>query len=627
MAETAPAVFSPRRDLLQAWAGQSAWRILETRFGEGLRFLSTWRAWKDDLRRPRLLHYVSLTQAPPSLDELLACAAPYPELLALAHELAPQWFGLLPGFHRLTLDGGRVLLTLCVGELTALLRQQQFVADSVYLAPVYPNSAEPADWNIWTVKALARCCRRGTDLATTANVSDVLRADLTQCGFEMGARPPEATPEALSTHLTGQFNPRWTIKTTRDASPGSAAEVGSCAVIGAGLAGASVAAALARRGWQVQVLDQGEAPAAGASGLPVGLVVPHVSVDDCPLSRLSRSGVRLMLHQARSLLHQGQDWDATGTLEHRMDGTPGLPSTWPVQGCDWSQATTPDTASPQHAGGSASAWTHGMAAGDPALWHAQAAWLKPAQLVRAWLSQAGITFQGKAQVVALRQSGSEWELMDAQGKVLARANRVVFANAAGALPLLEAVQTTQPALDIHMNSLPVMHGVRGQLSWAMHTEAVHPAFPPFPVNGAGSVVPVVPVEGGHAWFIGSSYQPDSRPASPDEKNHAANLGRLHKLIPTLGQALATQFATGPINAWKNTRCVTADRLPVVGPLHKVDDPSLWICAGMGSRGMSFSVLCAELLAARWGAEPLPIEANLAQSLNALRGSAAPACDI
>ncbi|MEO8121543.1 MAG: FAD-dependent oxidoreductase, partial [Rhodoferax sp.] len=382
VAEAASVMLLPRCDLPQAWAGHNAWSILETRFGEGLRFLSTWRAWKDDPLRPRLLHYVSLTQAPLPLGELLACAAPYPELLALAHELAPQWFGLLPGFHRLTLEGGQVLLTLCVGELTALLRQQQFVADSVYLDPGHPDSTELAAWDTWTVKALARCCRRGTGLAITADTSAELRADLTQCGFEMGARHIEAATKPRRTSLIGQFNPHWTIKTTRDPAPGRAMEVGSCAVIGAGLAGASVAAALARRGWQVRVLDQGETPAAGASGLPVGLVVPHVSVDDCPLSRLSRSGVRLMLQQARSLLQQGQDWDATGTLEHRVDGTPGLPSTWPVPGRDWSQVTTPDTASQlQAAGESDPAWTHGIAAGDPAIWHAQAAWLKPAGII------------------------------------------------------------------------------------------------------------------------------------------------------------------------------------------------------------------------------------------------------
>jgi tRNA 5-methylaminomethyl-2-thiouridine biosynthesis bifunctional protein len=39
---------------------------------------------------------------------------------------------------------------------------------------------------------------------------------------------------------------------------------------------------------------------------------------------------------------------------------------------------------------------------------------------------------------------------------------------------------------------------------------------------------------------------------------------------------------------------------------------------MGSRGLSFSVLCAELLAARMGAEPLPLEASLARFLHPRR---------
>jgi tRNA 5-methylaminomethyl-2-thiouridine biosynthesis bifunctional protein len=37
--------------------------------------------------------------------------------------------------------------------------------------------------------------------------------------------------------------------------------------------------------------------------------------------------------------------------------------------------------------------------------------------------------------------------------------------------------------------------------------------------------------------------------------------------------------------------------------------------------LSFSVLCAELLAARMGAEPLPVEASLARFLQALRSGA------
>ena len=577
--------------------------MLETRFGTGLQFLSTWRAWQLDPLRPQLLHYVSVTQSPPCVADLLECATPYPELTPLAQALSTQWVGLLPGFHRFMLDGGRVMLTLCVGELMGTLRDQRFVADTIYL------DADPATFSHWTAKALARCSRRGTRLLATSRTNR-LQTELTQCGFEAHTPADRVAEEGLH----WQFNPRWTLKNTRDRTQTPAASSGSCAVIGAGLAGASVAAALARRGWQVCVLDQGDTPAAGASGLPVGLVVPHVSFDDCALSRLSRSGVRLMLQQARHLLQEGLDWGATGTLECRVDGSPGLPSNWPAEGQAWSQVAAPSRRTAQN-----------LAPDIPAVWHHQAAWLKPAQLVKAWLAQPGVTFQGRAQVAALRQAGGQWEVLDAQDGVLAIADRVVFANADGAMPLLNGLVKRDPALDLLLDRLPVMHGVHGLLSWGLHTETPGAPFPPFPVNGSGSVIPAVPMgeQSGSplAWYVGSSYQPTRQPEWPNDKNHAANLARVRLLNPDLATALEKPFSDGTVQTWKSVRCVTSDRLPLVGPLNMAEHPSLWICAGMGSRGMSFSVLCAEFLAAQWGAEPLPIDAGLAHMLVALRGRA------
>lgn len=521
-----------------------------------------------------MLHYVALSSAPPSLDDLLAALTVEADLLMLAQELVPQWLGLLPGFHRLSLQEGRVLLTLCVGDTTPMLREQQFFADSVFVQSAETGDAASEPWNIWAVKALARCCRRGTRLAIAAN-APLRQSDLTQCGFEFEA---QSTTEPENRHRKVRFNPRWTIKNTRDSAQHQAIQTGSCAVIGAGLAGASVAAALARRGWQVQVLDQGVSPAQGASGLPVGLVVPHVSADDCTLSRLSRAGVRLMLQQARSMLVQGQDWALSGTLERQLEGASDLPD----------------------------------------IWHAQAAWLKPAQLVQGWLNQPGIVFQGATKVADIRQDGDQWTLLDPMGEPLACVDRVILANADGVLPLLKKLQTSLPQLGICIERMPSMHGVRGQLSWSMHDGAQDALFPSQPINGSGSLIPWVPVAGGKAWFVGSSYQPDNLAAATDEKNHRANLQRLRRLSPVLGKALANWFADGRIQAWKNTRCVTGDRLPVVGPAYEASAPGLWICAGMGSRGLSFSVLCAELLAARWGAEPLPVPTNLAQSLTPLR---------
>lgn len=597
-------------DLPQAWGEKARWNILETRFNDGLGFLSAWQAWRGDPRRPRMLHFVSVTEAAPSIHKLLASAAVVnEELAALAHEVAPQWFGLLPGFHRITFDDGRVTLTLCVGQLSAMLSEQRFAADSIFLNAEIPTFSEKSEWDEWRVKSLARRCRRGTRVAI-AGSNERLCEHLSSSGFIL-----EDTHEAnhpARVPLKAEYNPHWEIKNTRGNSLDQAAPVGSCAVIGAGLSGASVAAALARRGWQVTVLDQWREAAGSASGLPVGLAVPHVSVDDCVLSRLSRAGIRLVLEQARRLLHQGQDWDATGALEERTDGSQGLPANLPAEGNDWSQAAPPSLL--------AGAWRQSVSSDQPALWHQQAAWLKPAQLVRAWLAQPGITFTGGAQVATIAQEGDRWELFDARGNLLASVNRVVFANASDAVALIKKVQIDLPGLGVQTDKLPAMTAVHGQLSWAMHAASPDEAFPPFPVNGSGSFIPHVPIDGGSGWFSGASYQNDNQPIQTDEAHHADNLERLRKLIPGLAQLLSPQFSNGTVNAWRSVRCVSTDRLPLVGPLYASDQPGLWICAGMGSRGLTFSTLCSELLAARWCGEPLPIDEGLARCLSALRAS-------
>jgi len=590
-----------------AWQGQPCWRMLDTDFDTGERFFSTWNSWRLDSKRPRLLHFVAFSQSPISQQDVLNGVGQNPALVPLAQELGSQWFGLLPGFHRFLLDQGHVVLTLCVGETLSLLRQQQFEADAVALSvPVEGSDA------LWIVKALVRCCRRGTRLtAKAANQLALsnLASHLVQCGFETDTRPAQS-PGTSPTPIEGCFNPRWELKKSRLNAIASAMPVGTCAVIGAGLAGASVAAALARRGWQVTVLDQAEAPAAGASGLPVGLVVPHVSVDDCALSRLSRSGVRLMLQQARDLLVAGQDWAPSGVLERHIDDNPTLPTHWRDAGQEWSSLAP--------AALHEAAWAQGVDTTQD-VWHPHGAWLKPAQLVRAWLSQPGIRFMGNATVARLHQSDGEWDLLDAQGQVLCSAERVVLANACGAAALIDRLLQDEPERAASLTRVPAMQGLRGLLSWATHDAADQRAFPPHPVNGSGAVVPHVPVDSGSAWFMGSTYQSALAAERSDLDNHLGNLSHLQALLPELASQLQTTFESGKLNGWKNMRCATADRLPAAGPLETGEQPGLWLCAGMGSRGLSFSVLCAELLAARWCAEPWPLEASLARSLDALRG--------
>jgi len=583
------------------WQRLAAWRILDTDFGSGQTFLATWNAWQQDAARPRVMHYVALCEQACNAQDLLKHGAANPAVSALTQELGTLWFGLLPGFHRFLLAHGQVVLTLCVGSTLALLRAQQFEADAIEVSAL---QAHEADFS-WLLKALVRCSHRGTTLTVQhlrAVDTAVPQAALTQCGFVIQSFNTLADQPTLA-QLCGRFDPPWILKNSRLGAALSALPIARCAVIGAGLAGASVAAALARRGWQVRVLDRASEPAAGASGLPVGLVVPHVSRDDCALSRLSRAGARLMLQQARDLLNIHQDWAPSGVLERQVSGSPTLPAAWPQSGEQWSV---------KHHGLDA---VHPL---EPGIWHLQGAWIKPASLVNAWLAQPGITFQPHAEVADMRCQDGVWELLDATGATLCQAERVVFANACGAFHLLHKMKHRIPKLQGLWQHLPAIQGMRGMLNWDFHQVQIDDRFPPYPVNGSGSVVPRIPVEGGRAWFMGSSYQPASQVERSDMANQANNFTHLAQLLPSLAQHLAPAFSSDALKTWKNTRCVTADRLPAVGALDPADQPGLWLCAGLGSRGLSFSVLCAELLAARFGAEPLPIEAKLARSLEALR---------
>jgi tRNA 5-methylaminomethyl-2-thiouridine biosynthesis bifunctional protein len=583
-------VFLKGCGLPEAWDGQPQWTVLETGFGLGLNFLVTWAAWKADPNRPLLLHFVSTEAFPASAADVLRSAQTHPELIPFAEQLRAQLWGLLPGFHRLVFEGGRVLLTLCIGDAKAMLREQSFEADSVYLDGFSPQR-NPDIWDLHTFKAVARCCRRGTRIATWT-IARSVRDALAQCGFVV-RKVPGIPPKR--DNLQGEFNPAWEPKKAQPSPQRRAPS--SCVVIGAGLAGAAVAASLARRGWQVLVLDAAEEPAAGASGLPAGLLAPHVSPDDNPLSRLSRHGIRATLQQAEAVLPAG-DWGRTGVLEHEVEHPRKRPEAWQAE---WADAAG-DWSRPADAAQLAQC---GLPADAPALWHARAGWVRPAALVDAWLAVPGVQSQGRSRVTRLSHAAGQWQVLDAQGRELARAELVVLA--AGYASRALAADADGGAGEL------ALQAIRGQVSWGRHEPGMAAALPAFPVNGHGSLAPAVPLPGeagGLAWVMGSSFERDNtRPETrPEDDQH--NFSRLQALLPQAAHALAPQFGAGQVKSWAGVRCATPSRLPALGPLA----PGLWVCSGMGSRGLTFAALCGEVLAAKLHAEPLPLEQRLADAL-------------
>ena len=571
-------VFLDGCGLPKAWAGQPQWLILETGFGPGLNFLTIWYAWRSDPERPRMLHFVSVEAHPVSADELLRAAEAHPELAPLAREVAAQWHGLLPGFHRLAFDDGRVLLTLCVGDVQPMLRAQRFEADSILLTGTGARQ-DPEMWSADTLKAVSRFARQGTGIATW-NAAHPVRDALAQAGF---------TIAEAADGLRGVFAPAWTVR-RRGPAPQRIDAPGRCAVIGAGLAGAAVAASLARRGWQVTVLDAAVQPAGGASGLPVGMLAPHVSPDDALLSRLTRAGIRATWAELTRLLEEGRDWRATGVLERRPDGDVRVPPGWSADG--------PNESWPANADRLEAA---GLPGDAPALWHARAAWVRPHRLIAAWLRQPGVAFRGGCRVARLAQGVSGWQLFDSSGELLVDADRVVVC--AG----FESGQFA-PGLPLQP--------VRGQVAWGPMTEGID--LPGTPVNGDGHLVAQVPHgDGRPIWLAGATFDRDSTSLAPTAADAEANRERLARLHPAAAVTLAPAFENDAVCSWVGIRCASGDRRPLVGAID-AEAPGLWACTALGSRGLSFAALCAELLAAQWHGEPLALPAALTKALGTQR---------
>lgn len=609
-----------------AWAHAPSWQVLETGFGLGLNFLATWQAWRADPARPQRLFYSAIEAWPPGATHILRSAEPFAELAPLAQELASRWHGLLPGIHRIEFENGRVQLTLAIGDVQPMLGEMTGHFDSIYLDGFNP-SHNPDMWSLHTLKAVARLAQRGAWASSWCVASEV-RERLTTCGFTV-ERVQGLPPKRHA--LRARFDPRWQPRTRTPAPLPLPTETAPrhCVIIGGGLAGASCAYSLAQRGWQVTVLDRAPEPASGASGLPAGVVAPHVSPDDRPLSRLTRAGVQATLARARALLHPGVDFSATGVLERHAPGERRLPVEWQNTANDLCTHATTYAANASETVEKADAASIPIDDHHLALWHAEAGWIRPTALVRAMLAKEGIGWQGDQAVERLElvTEGSElpvWQVTDANGRVLAKAELVVIAAGFGTRALLNSAVTHNSAANPNTpaDTLP-LNPLRGQVAFGpMPGGAQDESLPRFPVNGNGSLIAHVPTQDGAVWVTGSTFERGNPHAELHEADHAHNRQRLSELLPKASAAIDGQWPEGRARSWSGVRATLPDRLPAVGAwsqaLASPDVLPPHLCTGLGARGLTLAVLSGEILASWLHGEPLPVERHLAERLRAGR---------
>jgi len=565
--EQARHVFLGGNDLPNRWRGRERFVILETGFGLGLNFLATCEAWADDPARCGRLHFISVEKHPFSATDLARAHAAWPQFAALAAELRGAWPLALPGFQRIELAGGRIVLTLVFGDATRELHQIDAEVDAFYLDGFSP-ARNPELWTADIARALARLAAPGATLATWS-VAGHVREALDAAGFELERRPGFAGKRQM---LSGRNRSR---RPARYRLPGERRAI----VIGGGLAGSLVAERLAALDWQVVVFDRHDQPGQGASGNLAGVLRPQPSVDDNVLARLTRAGFFASLRRLRAL-GEAVRWSPCGVLHRARDAAQAATQRRAVEALcpppEYLQFLQPAGASlnvgaPVEYGG----W-----------WFSGGGWVQPPSWCRAALAAwpNAIAWYGGCAVTMLRREGEYWQALDNNGQVLAEAPQVIVAAGHEASRLAEFA------------ALPI-RPARGQVS-----HLPEGALPPLNHVVCGGAYLSPPVDGWHA--LGATTSHDDLDPGERLADHAANLALLAHLLPGAYPLPEASTLTGRVGF----RPTTPDRLPIVGALP--GQPGLHAALGYGARGLVWAALMAELLAAQLEGTPLPIAHDL-----------------
>ena len=592
-------VFLAGNGLPDRWAGRDDFTILETGFGLGNNFLATWDQWRRDaLRQPGRLHVVSIERHPPSLADLRRAHA-HGEWPDLAAQLQACWPPLTAGLHRLDFDAGRVQLLLALGDVQDLLYDLVLRVDAFYLDGFAP-ARNPRMWEGRVVKSLARLAAPGATVATWS-VARELREGLRSAGFEVSlAAGIGGKREITLARWAPRFTPRGPVDLQAPRS-------GDVVVIGAGLAGAATAAALASRGRGVIVLDRQDGPAAETSGNPAGLFHGTLHRDDGIHARLFRASALAAATAVKQAIDASAvpgQVDGLLRLEHDLDVAAmrdvierlGLPGDY-VQACDAGEAST----------------LAGVSLASPAWHYPRGGWVSPAGLVGHWLQHPGIRFRGRSPVARITRDGALWQVFDADGDCLASAEVLVLANAADASRLLADLWPTAWPLRL----------TRGQVSAWRGSSQTAPAMLRRPVVGEGYALPW-----GAGGLLCGATQSDDRDLAVSMADHLVNFERLRRTTG-LQPPADRQSWLGRVG-W---RLLADDRLPIVGavpssPLPadtRIDQvrrvprqPGLYVATAFGGRGLTLAPLAGQLLAAQICGTPWPLERSLAEAMDPAR---------
>ena len=387
-------------------------------------------------------------------------------------------------------------------------------------------------------------------------------------------------------------------------------------VIGAGISGCTVAAALKKRGFDVTVVDRHNHAGAEASGNPEGIVYPKLSPRDDLLPRVNLAAIQFASDSYQPFWDSGLG---------RQCGVLVVPENNKARS-DFkliSQRYADQTEMVETIAHDQLEELSGVPLqAESALHFPKLGWLPPQLVCEQLLKLNDIPLiQADIQGLEYGQDQANWQLRDAKQQLVIETETVIIASA------FDCKQFSQTAY------LP-LRKIRGQITQLPCT--VESSKMKMVICGECYITPAE--EGLHG--CGATYNKDLFTTELRDIDHQTNLAQIAATDAGLAAVLG-QPSNESLTGRANFRCTTSDYLPIAGPVPDraamLEDyaalrrdakmpmtspgaylPNLYVNCGMGSRGLSYAPLTAELLAAEIASETPVLSKELCQAMHPAR---------
>lgn len=281
-------VFFRHNGLPERWQGRSDFVVAELGFGSGLNCILTIREWLKHCEQSgddKTLHYVAIEKYPLSAESIIELVSRYTELKPFYGELVDNYPPAIETSHRRQLFDNRVVIHFKFMDVCDALDDADLKVDAWFLDGFSP-AKNPDMWSQSLFEGIAKNSRDGATCSTYTAAGFVKR-NLQNAGFTVNkvrgygqkremlvAELPAVQSNNKNNLLLKYKNKPWFVQPLQELDP-----VKNATVIGAGIAGLSLAYAMVKRGWVVTIIDQHGDDQVEASSNPAPVIYPRLSIN------------------------------------------------------------------------------------------------------------------------------------------------------------------------------------------------------------------------------------------------------------------------------------------------------------------------------------------------------------